>query len=291
MPDQHNKIIDPHLHLFNLQKGYYAWLKPQNPPFWPDKHLINKSFIEADLRLAQPNRLSGFVHIEAGFDNQQSWREIDWLEQHCTLPFKSVAFADITATNFRVHIDQLKQYKSLAGIRHILDEQAEHILSSTLAHQHFALLSDYELNFDAQFSLTDSQAIQQVVALANYHKTLRIIINHGGWPPATNNLNKQNIWKQNLQKLSKCENIAIKLSGWEMLNRTWQPQQVATLIHHSIATLGDNRVMLASNFPLCLFSMSYTNIWNTYATMPGISAQSFEKITYSNAANWYRINT
>jgi hypothetical protein len=148
MTDPHNKIIDPHLHLFNLQKGNYAWLKPQNPPFWPDKHLINKSFIEADLWLQQPNHLSGFVHIEAGFDNQQPWREIDWLDQHCTLPFKSVAFADITTTNFGAHVDQLKQYKSLAGIRHILDEQAEQILRTTLVHQHFALLSDYELSFD-----------------------------------------------------------------------------------------------------------------------------------------------
>ena len=291
MTDPHNKIIDPHLHLFNLQKGNYTWLKPQNPPFWPDKHLINKSFIEADLWLQQPNHLSGFVHIEAGFDNQQPWREIDWLEQHCTLPFKSVAFADITTTNFGAHVDQLKQYKSLAGIRHILDEQAEQILRTTLVHQHFALLSDYELSFDAQLSLTDSQAIQELVTLANHHKTLRIIINHGGWPPAANNLNKQNIWKKNLQKLSKCENIALKLSGWEMLDRTWQPQQIAMLIHHSIATLGDNRVMLASNFPLCLFSMSYSDLWNTYAEIPGLSAQSFEKITYSNAANWYRINT
>ena len=75
-----------------------------------------------------------------------------------------------------------------------------------------------------------------------------------------------------------------------MSNRTWQPQQAATLIQDSIAILGDKRVMLASNFPLCLFSMSYADLWNTYAEIPELSAQSFEKITHSNAAHWYQFN-
>jgi predicted TIM-barrel fold metal-dependent hydrolase len=290
MTDSHNKVIDPHLHLFNLQKGDYAWLKPQNSPFWPDKHLINKSFIEADLLLEPPQQLSGFVHIEAGFDNQQPWREIDWLEQHCTLPFKSVAFADVTAITFSKHIEQLKQYKSVAGIRYILDEQAQQILSSALINQHFTLLSDYQLSFDAQLSLTDSQAIEQLILLANKHKTLRIIINHAGWPPADSDINGKKVWNINLQEIAQSENIAIKLSGWEMSSRTWQPQQAATLIQHCVTTLGDNRVMLASNFPLCLFSMSYANLWNTYTKLSELSIQSFEKITYSNAVNWYRIN-
>jgi L-fuconolactonase len=288
MTDKNHQIIDPHLHLFNLKKGQYAWLKPNNPPFWPDKHLINKNFDPSDLLLDEPNQLVGFVHIEAGFNNQQPWREIDWLEQHCTVPFKSVAFADITASTFTEHIDLLKQRKSVVGIRYILDEQAEQILSSTLIHQHFNLLAQTELSFDAQLSLTDDQAIEQLIVLANKHKTVRIIINHAGWPPADNDVHGQEKWKSNLQKLTKCENVTIKLSGWEMSNRHWQPKHAANVIQDCIATIGDNRVMLASNFPLCLFSMSYVNLWNTYAESPGISAQSFEKITFSNAKYWYR---
>lgn len=285
-----HKIIDPHLHLFNLQQGDYAWLKPQNPPFWPDKHLINNSFVESNLLLPLPKQLAGFVHIEAGFDNQQPWREIDWLQQHCTLPFKSVAFADITAITFTKHIKQLKLRKSVVGIRHILDEKAVEILSSTLIQQHFSLLAELEFSFDAQLSLADSQAVELLISLANKHKTLRIIINHGGWPSANNDLNAQKNWQLNLQKLAECKNIAIKLSGWEMSNRAWQPQQVATMIQDCLTILGDTRVMLASNFPLCLFSMSYSELWNTYAILPEISRQTFEKISFCNALNWYNFS-
>tara|TARA_R110002153_G_scaffold17835_3_gene62140 strand:+ start:2494 stop:3366 length:873 start_codon:yes stop_codon:yes gene_type:complete len=284
-----HKIIDPHLHLFNMEQGNYAWLKPQNPPFWPDKHLINKSFVEADLILPSPIHLAGFVHIEAGFDNQQPWREIDWLQQHCTLPFKSVAFADINATTFSEHLEQLKQRPSVVGIRHLLDEHAQQILSSALIDKHFALLAEMEFSFDAQLSLADSQAVELLIALANKYKTVRIIINHAGWPPAINDLNGQQKWQLNLQNLANCENIAIKLSGWEMSNRSWQPQQVAIVVQESLPTFGDSRVMLASNFPVCLLSMSYSELWNTYAVLPEISTQCFEKISFSNAKDWYHL--
>ena len=289
MTETHHKIIDPHLHLFNLEQGDYAWLKPQNPPFWPDKHIINKNFVEADVWMYPPQQLAGFVHIEAGFDNHQPWREIDWLQQHCALPFSSVAFADITATTFAEHIELLKQRKSVVGIRHILDEQAEKILKSELIDQHFALLSKYEFSFDAQLSLLDAPAIEQLFTLANKHKAVRIIINHGGSPPTMNAIDAQKKWQLNLQKLVKCENVAIKLSGWEMSNRAWQPQHAANVVQDCIATLGDTRVMLASNFPLCLLSMSYAELWNTYAALHKISAQCFEKITFSNAKSWYRL--
>lgn len=282
------KIIDPHIHLFNLQQGEYSWLKPQNPPFWPDKHLINKNFVEANLVLPPPQQLAGFVHVEAGFDNQQPCREIDWLQQHCTLPFKSVAFADVTAVTFSEHVYQLKLRKSVVGIRHILDEQATEILSSTLIQRHFSLLAEVEFSFDAQLSLSNSRAVDLLVALANEHKTVRIIINHAGWPPANGNVSQKKQWQNSLHKLSRCENIAIKLSGWEMSNRAWRPEQIADVIHSSLVSFSEQRVMLASNFPLCTFSMPYSELWNTYATSLGIDAHCYHKITYDNAKNWYK---
>ena len=90
------QIIDPHVHLFDLAKGQYLWLKPENEPFWPDKAVINKNFSASDLSLSAPLSLYGFVHIEAGFDNLEPWREIAWLEQNCQDNFRAVAMLDIT---------------------------------------------------------------------------------------------------------------------------------------------------------------------------------------------------
>ncbi|WP_299078595.1 amidohydrolase [uncultured Paraglaciecola sp.] len=281
------KIVDPHLHFFNLQQGEYAWLKPQNPPFWEDKHLINKSFSESDLTLHTPLELAGFVHIEAGFDNQQPWREIDWLQQHCRMPFKTMAYADISDSSFKAHLTQLQQRNSVTGIRNILDEQANKVLSSSRTRQHFALLAEMKFCFDVQLSLTDCDAISHLITLANSNNTIPIIINHAGWPPLRSDVIRQKKWQLNLQKLARCNNIAIKLSGWEMSNRHWKAEHVATVVLDCIATLGDTRVMLASNFPLCLLTIPYPKIWDMYANLQHISAISFERISYSNALNWY----
>ena len=120
------KIIDPHLHLFNLKQGDYQWLKAENPPFWSDKKIINHSFTEKDLQLSSPFELAGFVHIEAGFDNQQPWREIAWLEKTCSLPFRSIAGINLLlpSNEFQQTLDKLSKYQSVIGVREILDENA-----------------------------------------------------------------------------------------------------------------------------------------------------------------------
>ncbi|HAD88873.1 MAG TPA: amidohydrolase, partial [Alteromonas macleodii] len=81
--------IDPHIHFFALNEGHYGWLKPANAPFWPDKKAIAKHTTEHMLYCASLGQLGGFVHIEAGYDNERPWREIAFLERHCTLPFRS----------------------------------------------------------------------------------------------------------------------------------------------------------------------------------------------------------
>ncbi len=126
------KIIDPHLHLFELSKGNYQWLKPNNPPFWPDKAIIQSSFSESDIQLSPPFELPAFVHIEAGFDNESPWREVQWLEQTCELPFKAIACANLLLppAEFSRQLEKLQKNSSLIGVRHILDDEADEILSS-----------------------------------------------------------------------------------------------------------------------------------------------------------------
>lgn len=282
------KIIDPHLHLFNLDKGDYTWLKPQNAPFWPDKYLINKNVNETDLNLASPYQLAGFVHIEAGFNNQQPWHEIDWLEQHCSLPFKSVAFADITANSFEQHVKLLKQRRSVVGIRHILDEQALAILSAKATTQHLALLEEYTFSFDAQMSVTDTLAVDKLVEHAQQYPQLKVIINHGGWPPYHQDKELYELWLKNIKKLAEYPNIAIKLSAWEMNDRYWQVDWLHQVLLDALIAFGRSRVMMASNFPLCLFTKSYAELWSSYTDLVGIvDADCFEKISFTNAKQWY----
>ncbi|MBA6381169.1 MULTISPECIES: amidohydrolase [unclassified Colwellia] len=285
------KIIDPHLHLFNLEQGHYQWLKADSPPYWSDKKTIRQSFTEKDLALSVPLQLAGFVHIEAGFDNQQPWREIAWLEDSCSLPFRSIAGVNLLlpTSEFQQILDKLDKFESVVGVRDILDENACAYLSNPQVKENLARLAQQQLTFECQMALTDVVATEQLIAIINELPTLKLVINHAGWPPEDIDSKQWQDWQSGIQALSGYENVAIKCSGFEMVNRQYSASWQQHVIKHCLATFGLDKTMLASNFPLCLFKSSYQKNWITHFENQPLSTTELELLCYKNALRIYQI--
>lgn len=278
------KIIDPHLHLFNLAKGQYGWLQPENPPYWDDKPLICRDYSEQDLVLPSSVTLGGFVHIEAGFDNHNPWREIAWLEQACTTPLRTIGCVDLTLSKsaFDTQIAALTEYKSLVGVRHILDDDAIALLSNAQVLQNLATLEKESLIFEAQFDCNNNAAVDVFLRAMQRLPALNIALNHGGFPPSSGDKN----WKANGKKLASLPNLYVKASGWEMSDREFPLPAMADRIQSLVDTFGEDRVMLASNFPLTLFRTPYASLWQAYLSL-GFPHAVQEKLCYQNACRFY----
>lgn len=284
------KIVDPHVHLFDLQKGQYHWLKAENPPFWNDKALIRRSFNQADLQLQDGLILEGCVHIEAGFNNQCPIKEVEWLASSVTMPFKCVAGFPVDNLETITSLIDSKHANSLVGIRHILDDNVLPILQNPEAKSVLAFLADNQLSFDAQFSMANTQACKLITAMLSDLPNLRIIVNHGGWPDLTAS-KESNRWKTNLFDMAKMPNVAIKLSGWEMLDRGWDINVARMILDTAIEAFGPNRVMLASNFPLCLFSQSYQHYWSSWVNALSAHYPTIvHELVNANAKHWYKMS-
>jgi len=290
------KIIDPHLHLFSLELGHYHWLKAENPPFWPDKQHINNSFDETDLTLTKPLFLSGFVHIEAGFDNEQPWRELAVLEQSCNKPFRAIANIDLTSSSqqFNNVINKLVQFHSFVGVRHLLDEQALNLLTNKQVLDNIKTLNNHGLIFELQLTLIELTTINRLCDVIADNSEISFIINHAGFPPTNLHTIDWQRWQSNLTKLSFYPNVAIKCSGWEMTDRNYQASWLSENLSLIFTIFGANRVMLASNFPLSLLSHSdYHSYWQSI-----ISSHFFQSLTeheksalcYNNALSWYSMS-
>lgn len=277
------QVIDPHVHLFHLQEGDYHWLKPENEPDWPDKAKIHQSFTESDLHLSTPLSLAGFVHIEAGFDNAKPWREIDWLESHCQLPLRTVGAIDLLSADFHSHIEALLQRRSVVGVRHILDGDAAAILRQPEVVERFKVLERQMLSFDAQLYLSDPDAVRALLDVMEQVPGLRIILNHGGLPPRWRT--QKYDWFQAIQALSTHPQVAIKLSGWEMAKHDWKDEWFHWVLQDTMEAFGENRVMLASNFPLCTWTSSYQDLWTRYAS--NIPLYFGNRMFFHNAGHWY----
>jgi L-fuconolactonase len=256
-------IIDPHLHLFNLAQGDYHWLKPENPPFWPNKQHIFKHYVEADLQLTSPLLLAGFIHIEAGFNNQDPICELQWLQQHCTLPFKAIGYLDITSKHFYRHFLKMKKLSCFAGIRHILDDNAVAILSAPHSLNNLTLMADHGAIFEAQLDISKPRDIEMLCQVMRQIPTLKVIVNHAGSPTLPN---PEQTWQTGLTQLAMQSNCYIKCSGWEMKDDNWQASQILPYIEDVIESFAIERVMLASNFPVSELAKPYQNVWQEYLT-------------------------
>jgi predicted TIM-barrel fold metal-dependent hydrolase len=309
-------IIDPHLHLFNLSRGDYHWLKAQNPPFWPDKMLIQKDFSVTELsdclHETSKIKLAGFVHIEAGFDNTQPWRELEYIESIPSQSNRTVASIDLLATpeSFQATLQRLQQYKSLIGARHILDEQAATILANKNATHNFGQLNEItDFIFEVQLPLADESAINVMPLLTQTITTnsqLQFIINHAGFPPkrVAKDINNHawHLWQQHINELAKYPNVFIKCSGWEMTDRHYAMSWFSQVCRFCINEFSIKRVMLASNFPLCLLgkeggkklsNKSYSSYWQDILKSTVIEqCNKSEKnaLLYNNALRIYKLS-
>lgn len=281
------KIIDPHLHLFDKSLGEYAWLAPHNAPFWPDKALINKNFSIDDISLTAPFEHCGFVHIEAGFDNSQPWREIKWLQTLDTNLMKSIACVDLTlpSTEFNVILNDLCQYSSLCGVRHILDENAYSLLKNPQVQHNLSQIAAHDLIFECQLNGSDSAAMTLLTSMATSNPGLKIVINHAAFPAPQKA--EYLDWQSNMRDLAQCNNIYVKASGWEMLDRAYQQQQIQQIVTWLLSIFGNEKIILASNFPLCLFSCSYQWVWQSYSQLD-FNPATLNALVYENAKNLYR---
>ncbi|MCL9783439.1 amidohydrolase family protein [Vibrio sp. S4M6] len=281
-----HKFIDTHLHLFDIESGDYHWLKPGNPPFWSDKAKLYRNYHEKDLQLGNNDELAGYVHIEAGYDNTRSWREVEWLEKHCQLPFRSVAAVDLTIPpkTFQRDLEKLTGLPSVVGVRHIFDEQALALLCNENVTMNLRQLAKFGLSFELQMYMTDSAAIEELNAQLPSLAGLKILINHAGFPPSTTSP-EWDTWCENLSLLARYSECAIKCSGWEMSRRDYDINWVASVIDFCVESFGEDRVMLGSNFPLCLLSKPYQQLWTEYQSR---LAEKNKALFYDNALKWYR---
>lgn len=281
------KVVDPHIHLFNLEQGEYRWLQADCLPNWPDKEKIHRSYNEDDLKAPEGSELSGFVHIEAGFDNEDPCKELAWLHSHCQIPFRSIAFLDLELESpiFTEKLSNLSVYPSFVGIRHILDDAAASLLSQPQVRRNLSTLASQELIFEAQLSLSDKAGVGLLNAIMTENPGINVIVNHCGSPAQ---LDQQ--WMDSVVLLAHQPECYMKCSGWEMLDREWNVEKVKPLVNFAIRQFGLTRVMMASNFPVSELSISYSELWQRY--LKDMKWKGFERemLCFENAKRIYQLD-
>lgn len=306
------KIIDPHLHFFDLNKGNYAWLKSSNPPFWPDKSLINKDVMPVDLVINNNELLLiGAVHIEAGFNNEMSQNELRWLEREVypietRYVFKSISYIDLKkpSVDFEKQFEFMMIYPTFKGIRCIIDDDESFYGCMECVIENLKILECAGILLEMQLSFCDILLTRFLLEAMSKVPKLKLVVNHSGLPPLAFNasikdridpsnendktfINEFHTWEKNLALFAELPNCFIKCSGFEMQNREYTKRDVIEIIKRVHAHFGTNKMMLASNFPLTLFTRSYSEYWTLLHECTKEAQLDCERLMHRNAKELY----
>ncbi len=267
-------IIDPHLHLWQRDKGEYGWLhklaKQGDIPFYQD-------FLADDLALSAPLTLSGFVHIEAGFNNAAPWQELAWLQNIKAPPFKYIgALMAQSAVVKQVADDACVGVRLIAETDNCLKAPE---LSGTLRE-----LAHRNKLFEVQLNLSCPKQLSALCQLLENTPDLTCVLEHGGWVGANDLTHLASAY----DVLSKYPHCYIKLSGLEMTPIRDVTSTLTHALEQALEHFGNERTMLASNFPLALWQAADFNaFWQALYITFG-SHPAWHAISFANAKRIYQ---
>lgn len=289
------KIVDTHIHLFDLahENLIWSWLMPEAE----EGRLGNidgiKSLSYEGENLIAESRFASidkFVHIQAAIGSEDPVVETEWLTQmfkRTGLPAAIVGHVDLTLESAQLVIDKHLAFANFRGVRDFAIETAL-VRGGTNKALNVALNylaeKDLVLDLDCQ-----CENMHLAAAMARKHPSLKVVIEHIGIP--VYNTNEYFIdWKKGMRALANEPNIFCKISGVGMMDSKFTESSIRPWIEYCISIFGPERCMLGSNWPLDRLFSSYDAVMNIYREI--ISQYSTDEqlaISSLTANSFYRI--
>lgn len=278
------KIIDAHIHVWDLSNQINSWVSRSQDPNILQNISLN-DYLDANQSLV----IDGVVTIEAA-DSRHSLNEVKWLDKirrQYSIKLKHIAYLDMLQDpiDFAANIDEYKHYNFVVGFRDIMSysEQFDYspcandvTLSETnLDRLYLNLCCLAENNYLFNCQMYPEQLIR---AFASIQKSLvKCVIDHAGLPT----LDNFETWLSML-KLYK-RTAAFKLSGLD-LNGLQDNYQICEKILESIPI---SDIQYGSNFPVTVINKSQDIL--AYLKQV-VETSSLHSILHTNAFKFYNFD-
>jgi predicted TIM-barrel fold metal-dependent hydrolase len=297
------QVIDPHHHLWDLERHDYPWLRPENPHPAGDLTPICQSYrLDDFLADAAGLELVMSVHLQAEIDRSDPIAETAWLQAIADAPGSRgfphgiVAFADLADPKVEATIEQHCRYANMRGIRYLLNYEAGAPLYCATGRgdwlrdpqwrRGYALLGKYGLSFDLQIFW---QQMDDALDLARTFPETQVILNHTGMPRMRDPAYVES-WRNGMRTLAAAPNVAVKISGLGMFHPDWTAKLIRPFVLDTIEIFGIDCCMFASNFPVDKLLADYHAIWRAFDRITADFSQAERRaLFHDNAARFYRL--
>lgn len=243
--------IDSHQHFWKYDAQEYPWIGQNMAK-------LKRDFLPADWLSAQGNPLfQGSIAIQA----RQSLRETQWLlelaNEHDSI-LAVVGWVDLRAPDVARDLESLRRHTKFAGVRHVVQEEPDdRFMLQPDFLRGIALLESFDLTFDI---LIYPNQLPAAIELARRFPNQPFVLDHIAKPAIKRNLFEP--WAKLICELASCPNVYCKLSGMvtEADWGSWNPSQFKPYLDCVWQAFGPERLMIGSDWPVCLLAGSYSNV-------------------------------
>lgn len=270
------KIIDAHMHFWDLEQNYLPWLcdpRPLENFRYGDYSALRRNYMPEDYRKdAEGFDVVGGVFVETEWDPSDPLGEISWVKgvaMRHGLPSVAVGQAFLDRVDAPGILAAYGADPFVRGIRHkpraaprpdAVEAGARGSMGDPVWRQGYRHLGRNGLSFDLQ---TPWWHLGEARALADDFGDTVIILNHTGLP-ADRSPEGISAWRSALRLLAGAPNVRIKISGIGMPGQDWLVEANREVVLTAIEIFGTGRAMFASNFPVDSLVARYRDIFNGF---------------------------
>ena len=270
--------IDAHQHFWRYSPQTHAWIDDSMPT-------IKRDFLPPDLKpLLDASGFDGCVAVQA----EQSVAETEWLvqladEHPCIRGV--VGWIDLCAPDVAERLRHVAAHPRLRGVRHIVQDEPDGFLLRPEVQRGIAALAEFGLTYDV---LIYERQLPEALALVHRFPEQRFVVDHMAKPAIRGG--SIDAWRAGITAIATCPNVYCKLSG--MVTETdwhrWRPADFAPYIETVLEAFGPRRVMIGSDWPVCLLAGDYSGVMAIVADAIGtLPAADREAIMGGTAVEFY----
>jgi L-fuconolactonase len=273
--------IDAHQHFWRYDPAEYSWIDAS-------MSAIRRDFLPADLK---PELDAAGFHGSVAVQARQSLEETRWLLElaaQSSSILGVVGWADMRSPDIRSQLKSLAQDRRMVGIRHIVQsEPDDRFLMQPDFLRGISVLEEFDLAYDILIYAKHLPVAAEFVERFPRH---RFVLDHLAKPPIK--IGRIDSWADGIQRLAEFPNVYCKLSGLvtEADWQHWTPEQIVPFLDVAFEAFGPIRLMIGSDWPVCLVAASYTRTIEVVKTyLLRLNPTSREAVLGGNAQRFWRL--
>lgn len=273
--------IDAHQHFWIYSPGEYGWIDDSMAA-------LRRDFLPSDL---QPELESSGFHGSVVVQARQKPEETRWLlelAESSKWILGVVGWVDLRSPEVRSQLKALTRNPKLVGVRHIVQsEPDDRFLLQPDFLRGISALEDFDLAYDI---LIYTKHLPVAAEFVQRFPRQRFVLDHLAKPPIKSG--DIDFWAKGIRRLAEFPNLFCKLSGLvtEADWRQWEPEQIAPFLDIAFEAFGPDRLMIGSDWPVCLVAASYARWVEVVKThMLGQTPECRDRVLGGNAQRFWRL--